>query len=240
MNAYSVSHAGINRKVNQDSVLCLTSPVGDLPNLFIVADGMGGYNGGDVASGYTIDNIQSYLDRHRGGSLITTLHEAISDTNSGLRQKAKENPELTGCGTTLVLATIIGGTLHVANIGDSRLYLVHEGVIRQITEDHSLVEAMVKKGELERSQARFNPHKNMITRALGSEPVVEADFFEVEVKQGDRVLLCSDGVSNMMDDSAIQGIMNDDHDPEKACRILTETARANGGRDDMTAVVINI
>ena len=240
MIAYAVSRMGVNREVNQDSMLCKLTPVGDLPDLFIVADGMGGYNGGDVASRYTIDNIQDYLINNTGGTLISTIKEAIAATNFGLRKKASEQPRLKGFGTTLVLATVIDNTLHVANIGDSRLYVNEDGHIRQITEDHSLVEAMVKKGELDRSEARFNPHKNMITRALGSEPSVEADFFEVELTAGSRILLCSDGVSNMMDDSIIENIMNDNKDPEKTCKVLIDTAKENGGRDDMTAVVINI
>jgi len=240
VNAYSVSRKGVGRKVNQDSLLCEMEPVGKLPNLFLVADGMGGYNGGDFASGFTVDHMKEYIEHAGDSSLISTLKNAISDTNSKLRAKAEELPELKGCGTTLVASVIEGDCVHVANIGDSRLYLLQGGNLRQITEDHSVVEALVKKGELKRSEARFASNKNVITRALGSEPVVEADFFEVPIEDGTRIFMCTDGVSNMMDDRTMESILNEYKNPVDACTVLVNTARDNGGRDDATAMIIDI
>ena len=181
MKTFSESRAGKNRSVNQDSLLCEEGAVGELSNLFIVADGMGGYNGGDFASRFCVDNVKDYILKNNGGSIISTIRSAITAANEGIREKTKANEELKGCGTTIVLATIKDDILYIANVGDSRLYVIQNGALSQITEDHSVVEEMIKSGLIKKEEARFNPHKNKVTRALGVEPDIEVDFFEVKL-----------------------------------------------------------
>lgn len=239
MKAYSVTDVGKNRQVNQDYVFCEEDAVGSLPNLFLVADGMGGHQGGGFASRYCVETIVSAVRGSSGPSVVAILREAIRTANSRIRRKAEENAELYGMGTTVVAATISGGTLYVANVGDSRLYVHSGGVLRQITEDHSLVEAMIRNGELERRAARFHPNKNIITRALGGQPEIEVDFFEVSLDPDDRILMCSDGLSNMIDDEEIEEILGRyEGDLETAARYLVQRANDYGGKDNIAVVVI--
>ena len=142
-------------------------------------------------------------------------------------------------GTTVVAATIVGDTLHVGNIGDSRLYVIRDR-IEQITQDHSLVETMVRTGELMPEDARFHPNKNIITRALGTNEDVKADFFEVKLEKADTILLCSDGLSNMVEDREIERIVKETQDVEKASETLVELANQNGGTDNIAIVMIQI
>ena len=234
MKTFSESRAGKNRSVNQDSLLCEEGAVGELSNLFIVADGMGGYNGGDFASRFCVDSVKDYILKNNGGSIISTIRSAIT------AEKTKANEELKGCGTTIVLATIKDDILYIANVGDSRLYVIQNGALSQITEDHSVVEEMIKSGLIKKEEARFNPHKNKVTRALGVEPDLEVDFFEVKLTKGDRIFLCSDGVSNMMDERTLEEIAGADKELSEICKKLIETAVNNGGKDDATVVMIEV
>lgn len=241
MKAYSVTMTGENKSVNQDCFLCEEGSIGEFENLFIVADGMGGYNGGEIASAFCVENVSKFIaEAKSGNTIIATMRDAIQNTNSLLREKVAENQALLNCGTTAVLSTISEDTLYVANIGDSRLYLLSEGKLRQITEDHSLVEEMIKKGHIARESARFHPDKNIITRAIGSEPTIEPDFFEVSVKKGDRILLCSDGVSNMMEEYLLKEILDMDRELSEIGNLLVATAKRNGGKDDITLVIVEV
>ena len=130
--------------------------------------------------------------------------------------------------------------MYIANVGDSRLYVIKNGKLTQITEDHSVVEEMIKSGIIKKEEARFNPHKNKVTRALGAEPDIEVDFFEVKLEKGDRVFLCSDGVSNMMDERILEEITSADKELPEICKILIDTAVNNGGKDDATVVMIEV
>ena len=201
---------------------------------------MGGYNGGDFASRFCVDNVKDYILKNNGGSIISTIRSAITAANEGIREKTKANEELKGCGTTIVLATIKDDILYIANVGDSRLYVIQNGALSQITEDHSVVEEMIKSGLIKKEEARFNPHKNKVTRALGVEPDLEVDFFEVKLTKGDRIFLCSDGVSNMMDERTLEEIAGADKELSEICKKLIETAVNNGGKDDATVVMIEV
>ena len=143
-----------------------------------------------------------------------------------------------GMGTTVVAAVIAGSRLHAANVGDSRLYIVSDA-IRQITKDHSYVEEMVRRGEIDREAARNHPDKNIITRAVGATQEIEADFFEVKLYPDDLVLLCSDGLTNMVEDDAIWKIIREQSDVAVAAKRLIEAANQNGGRDNITVIVID-
>ncbi len=144
-------------------------------------------------------------------------------------------------GTTFVVATIIDKILYVANIGDSRLYVIGKEEIRQVTEDHSLVEAMVKQGELNPEEAKVHPNKNIITRALGANDTVEPDFFEVNLEDEDIVLMCSDGLTNMLEDETIAQIIRENQDDLKtAAETLVRCANENGGKDNIAIIIIKV
>lgn len=239
MKAYSVTDVGKSRQVNQDYVLCEENAVGSLPNLFLVADGMGGHRGGGFASRYCAETIVAAVRESSQAAIVAVLREAVRQANTQIRQRAAEDPDLDGMGTTVVIATLAGNTLYVANVGDSRLYVHSGGKLRQITEDHSLVEAMIRNGDLDRRVARFHPNKNIITRALGGQPDVNVDFFEVALAEGDTVLLCSDGLTNMIDDEEIEEILEKQgNDLEAAAGLLVQRANDYGGRDNIAVVVI--
>lgn len=240
MKTFSITKKGRNKSVNQDCFLCEEKAVGNLLNLFIVADGMGGYNGGDFASKFCIENVRNYIAGSNDTSIISSISGAIKTANTDMRERTKPDDDLRGCGTTLVLATIKNNTLYVANVGDSRLYVLKKGKIKQVTEDHSLVEELVKRGMLKKEEARFHPEKNKVTRALGAEPNVEIDFFEVDLEKGDKVFLCSDGISNMIDESVIESIVKSSDDLAEISKKLVDTALLNGGKDDLTVVMVEV
>lgn len=237
MKAFSITDVGKKRKMNQDYVFTADYPVGNLPNLFIVADGMGGHNAGDFASKYTVELLVEAVRNSGEESPVRILEEAIRIANTSLIAKAEENESLKGMGTTLVAATIIDGCIYVANIGDSRLYLVGSD-IRQITRDHSLVEEMVRKGEIDREDAKIHPDRNIITRAIGAGSDVTADFFEENLESGDMILMCSDGLTNMIEDAKIREIMIRNSDIRSMAEELVETANTNGGKDNIAVLII--
>lgn len=238
MKSFSITDIGMKRKVNQDYVFRTESNIGNLPNLFLVADGMGGHKAGDYASKFCVEKVAGLVGECRLKTPIGILEKAITTTNEELFQKAQEKRELQGMGTTMVAATILDRDLYVANIGDSRLYVISDA-IRQITEDHSLVEVMIRTGELKREQARFHPNKNIITRALGGGKQVIPDYFEVQLKRGDLVLMCTDGLSNMLDDEEMKKIIKQyENNLEIAAKNLVKQANEAGGKDNIGLILI--
>lgn len=237
MRTFAMTDTGVKREMNQDYFFASETPVGNLPNLFIVADGMGGHKAGEYASRYTIERVVASVCRNTGDEPVTILKEAIQRANKFLIAESREDESKNGMGTTLVAATITDHKLVVGNVGDSRLYVIDNG-IHQITKDHSLVEEMVRLGEMNESQAREHPDKNIITRAIGAADTVDVDFFEVDLEEEDTILMCSDGLTNMIEDHAIFKIVSDEEDVEKEVRTLVSTANSNGGRDNITAIII--
>ena len=237
MKTFSVTDAGVVREMNQDYYFSSDTAVGNLPNLFIVADGMGGHKAGDYASRYTIERVVASVSRNTGEEPIAIMKEAINKANELLVAESREDESKSGMGTTLVIGTIIGNKLFVANIGDSRLYVVGQNM-RQITRDHSLVVEMVRLGEINADEARVHPDKNIITRAVGTSDHVEADFFEVEITADDTILLCTDGLTNMVRDDEILDIIKKYDNAQAATMQLVKEANANGGRDNITVMII--
>lgn len=237
MKTFAITDIGQKRSVNQDAFYASELPVGGLPNLFLVADGMGGHQAGDVASKYTIERVVAHVKDSAEKNPVKLLRTAIETANSELLVKASTDEKLVGMGTTIVAATIDGDCMYVANVGDSRLYVINE-TVTQITRDHSLVEEMVRKGAIDRTQARFHPKKNIITRAIGVKDDVMIDFFDVKLSSGDTVLLCTDGLTNMVDDDDIRILMEQQADIAGKAEKLIETANQNGGKDNITVVVV--
>lgn len=237
LKTFSLTDIGKKRSMNQDFVYSSENPVGNLPNLFIVADGMGGHNGGGFASAYAVEVIREFIENSKETNPGTLFPEAISVANTKVREKAAENAELSGMGTTVVMACVLNDTLYVANVGDSRLY-VAGSELTQITVDHSYVEEMIKAGQLDRESARTHEKKNIITRAVGAEETVEPDLFTLKLNPGDIILMCSDGLSNMLEDSAIALILKSGRDTAGRAEELVRAANENGGKDNIAVVVI--
>lgn len=240
MKSFAITDVGKRRELNEDYIYASDKSIGNLPNLFIVADGMGGHNAGDYASKHTVEKMAEAIEElsnERDIDIEEIIQEAICKANAYIYEKSKEDASLSGMGTTLVAATIKDEVVTVANIGDSRMYVVnHE--IKQITKDHSLVEEMVTMGGIDRETARNHPDKNIITRAIGVKEFVLADFFEVRLEKEDKILLCSDGLTNMLKDDEIHHIIENSKDVEEAARALIAVANENGGRDNIAVVLV--
>jgi len=223
--------------MNQDCVFASAEPVGNLPNLFIVADGMGGHNAGDFASRYTVDTIREYIEKSEDHNPVRLIRKAVEAANAGVRKEARENVQMAGMGTTVVVTTVIGNFAYTANVGDSRLYL-YDGALQQVTTDHSLVEEMVRMGEITREQARMHPDKNIITRAIGAADTVDIDFFDYKTAPGSTLLMCSDGLFNMVSEGQIAGLIEKPYTCEELARHLIFAANDNGGKDNIAVIVI--
>ena len=237
ISSYAMTDVGRMRTVNQDYVFSCLEPVGNLPNLFIVADGMGGHQAGDFASSYSVKKFLESVSLSLQKNPHKIFDDAIRHANRELIEKSKANPDLKGMGTTMVALTIDGDRAYVANVGDSRLYL-QESKLLQITVDHSLVQEMIRIGELTKENARLHPDKNIITRAIGAGKEIRADFFEFRLKEDSILLMCSDGLSNMVEDEQISAILKSGQSLEKTGKKLIETANKNGGKDNIAVIVI--
>lgn len=239
INAFGKTDVGLMRTINQDSIFVSTQPIGKLPNLFIVADGMGGHKAGDVASREAIERFVKYACTTHMSDPANILDAGIISVNKDIFDMANSNRDYSGMGTTFVAASLVENHVYIANVGDSRLYLIRRD-IRQITRDHSLVEDMVRMGVLEREEARTHYKKNVITKAIGvaDDKTSTPDIFEIEVENGDKLLLCSDGLTNMVEDYDIKKIVKDNDSIEDAVRELIRQANENGGKDNISAILI--
>ena len=238
MKACAMTDIGRVRNANQDYVFASAESVGNLPNLFLVADGMGGHKAGDYASRYISEHLVEHIKQAEDSEIIPLLREGIEKVNQMLYQESRDKAELNGMGTTLVAAVIEDSSMYVANVGDSRLYLIRNQ-LKQITKDHSYVEELVSLGQMERGSRDYREKKNIITRAVGTEEKLEIDFFEVSLEPGDYVLMCSDGLSNMLEDAEMEEIICSELElGEKAEKLIT-VANDNGEKDNIAVVLIN-
>ena len=236
MKSFALTNVGTQRKVNQDFVYASDQPVGNLPNLLIVADGMGGHAAGDYASRCAVETMVDCIQTLGRSKVLGALSEAVAAANKAILEAAQSDRTYEGMGTTVVAAVVRDDCVYIANVGDSRLYLIGEEIM-QITRDHSLVEEMVRAGELSPEKARVHPDKNIITRAVGVKPTVDIDLFDVSLLPEDRILLCSDGLSNMVSDEEIAQIVRNAATIEEAAETLIQTANANGGVDNISVVL---
>ncbi len=237
MNAYALTDVGRQRNMNQDYVFSTVKPVGNLPNLFIVADGMGGHKAGDLASKFSVNTFIDCVKNSGSSKPVQIISDAIKHTNEELLKLASTSEDYRGMGTTFVVAVIYGKSMYVANIGDSRLYLA-DRELKQVTRDHSYVEEMVQMGTLNREDARTNEYKNVITRALGGAENVIPDFFEIEIEDNSRILMCTDGLTNMVTDKEIESVMSSHDDIMNKADKLVMMANQNGGKDNISVIII--
>lgn len=221
---------GIVRKDNEDSLIAAAP-------LFAVADGMGGHAAGEVASEIAISVLAEHAPPYADAE---ALGQAVVEANRAVMQAAQERRNRKGMGTTLTAAILEGERLIIAHVGDSRAYLFHQGKLQQITRDHSLMADMIEAGQLTSLEARYHPKRSVITRALGSDPRMLADIYEINVKAGDRLLLCTDGLSSMVVDEEIGEMLAQETDPQRCADKLVDEAIAAGGNDNITVVVVEI
>ncbi|MDO4521520.1 MAG: Stp1/IreP family PP2C-type Ser/Thr phosphatase [Eubacteriales bacterium] len=245
MESYGATDKGQIRSVNQDYVFASEQPVGKLPNLFVVADGLGGYRAGDRASSYAVEVLQEKIrEMEREKNPVRIIRRAIEAANEEVWKESHQKEEFRGMGTTMVAATIVNKTLYVANVGDSRLYLLSnrqgKREIHQVTWDHSLVAEMVRCGRMTKEESRNHPKKNMITRAVGVEDHVDIDFFDVKLRSGDIVLMCSDGLTNMLQDEELSEVVRAADSLQSAGDSLVKKANENGGLDNITVLLVRM
>ncbi len=239
MRYSALTDIGLVRSNNEDSLYAGDRAVGRLDNLFIVADGMGGHVGGEYASAFVVSKIPDLLEKRKQGESISDTLLIVTDrTNKALYQLSRNDKRLQGMGSTMVMTTLKDGEAHIINVGDSRLYYF-DGTLRQVTNDHSLVDEMVAKGKLTKDDPFYAANKNVITRAMGIGAYVEADYFHVSLAAGCRLLLCSDGLSGMVDDEAIAAVLAEEADTAAAAGRLMEMAKQAGGKDNITVILID-
>jgi len=247
IESYAITHKGMVRTRNEDSFFR-----DDKLNLYVVADGMGGHRGGDIASRLAIDEIEKVIRDWppKDQTEITGVNEnrpeseaklisALKRANLRIWKEAETNSDYRGMGTTTTGVLVTNSEATIAHVGDSRAYLIRDKQIRQITEDHSWVNEQVKAGFITSEEARTHRLKNLITRSLGHEPNIKVDVLRLKIESGDRFLLCSDGLSNLVQDDELRDTLTD-LDPKSALERLVEMANERGGYDNITAVMIEV
>ena len=232
MLAQGFTHLG-QRENNEDYFL-----VEQDHNLFIVADGMGGHNAGEVASTLAATSVKEFIINAGSEHPLQTIEEAVQTANCRVLAQASLGTAREGMGTTLTVVWVVGAIAYIAHVGDSRAYLIRDGSIDRITSDHSLVQAMVENGGLSESEARHHPKRNILTRAIGTESQAKVDVKTVLLRDNDRLLLCTDGLTGTLGDKEILGLIESSSSEEEASRLLVNTAAEKGSQDNITAVVI--
>lgn len=226
----SRTDVGCVRDHNEDSLVVT-------PPLYVVCDGMGGHAAGEVASEIAVDVIAQSAPDHANAS---ALGQAVEEANLAIIKAAREGMGRAGMGCTCTAAILEKDRLVIAQVGDSRAYLLHHGKLQQLTRDHSLVADLIEAGQITEAEARVHPQRSVITRALGSDPRTAPDLFEISVEAGDRLLLCSDGLSTMLEDSQIEKILATSDDPQRCAAQLVNEAIGRGGYDNVTVIVVDV
>ncbi len=237
LRSFAITDIGVRRKLNEDFVFASDTPVGKLPNLYIVADGMGGHKAGDFASRYTVEHLVESVRNSAERYPREILDEAIQTVNRSLFSLAESDEGYYGMGTTVVIATILADRILIANVGDSRLYMLQDR-LRQVTVDHSLVEEMVLAGNLDARRARNHPDKNIITRAIGVDETVKVDYFSERLAGTKIILMCTDGLTNMIEDEGIEKVLRMEMDPQLTAELLVDDANLSGGKDNISVLLI--
>lgn len=240
MRFAGITNTGLVRDINQDSFRIIDRKGRNTPVFIILADGMGGHNAGELASGlaveYAADKARNSRIAQRNQAAFIT--ETMNEANELVFEKSQEDIAHIGMGTTMIMAAVSDGNLCVGHIGDSRVYLLRGEEIERITTDHSLIEELVSSGAITREEAENHPSKNIITRALGCGPEISADIYNKKTKPGDIVLLCTDGLTNMVRENEIASILQGSENPEESCRMLIQKANEYGGEDNVTAIAV--
>lgn len=240
LKIFSKSDVGLVRKSNEDA--CKSGILPDGAAWAVVCDGMGGANGGDVASGIAVDRISEqilsgYSAEMGAADIQNLISDAVLSANDAVHARAGADDALSGMGTTVVVTVVSRGVAHIAHAGDSRAYLIAPDGVRQLTTDHSMVQEMVDKGDLTAQEAKKHPQKNIITRALGVDSFLQADYCEVPFPAGNRLLICTDGLTNYVDEEQIF-LLARESDADDLTARLVALAKQSGGSDNITVTVI--
>lgn len=245
MIAVGKVNIGKKRSKNEDSVFVSNEPIGPLPNLYIVADGMGGHKAGAIASKLAIDALCEYVESHNNmdiskeENLILLLKRGIVHANHIIHSKGIENPEYTGMGTTLTLCTVMNNNAYIGHVGDTRLYCMNASQIKQVTVDHSLVQEMLEQGVITENDAQEHPQRHVITRAVGTYEQVKVDTLKQALSGVDYILLCSDGLTAMMSEQEIHEAMYSAcSDLESKIDQLIGKANDAGGTDNIAVIIV--
>ncbi len=240
MNSWAVTDRGIVRSQNQDAFYTYNSPDDDL-SILLVCDGMGGAKAGNVASELAIrvfkTEAKKSLPYIPPEHILSEMKHLAEISNSAVYELSQTDSDCRGMGTTMVSAVIKGDKLYVANVGDSRAYLIADGTMTQITRDHSVVEDMVARGDITREESRLHPSKNLITRAVGTVETVECDTFSMDIKSGDYILLCTDGLTNLVTDEEVLDVVKTSVSVKECCNTLLALALEYGAPDNVTIVL---
>ena len=245
MHAIGLTAIGLVRSHNEDTIFYTTEPIGPLPNLFIVADGMGGHSAGEVASEKSVEYSRSFIQDATGEqsaeAIMDILVTSAIHANNRVYNLALSDPAVYfGMGTTFSACAVVGDTLAVAHIGDSRIYTISPDGIRQITTDHTYVEELVQSGNITREEARTHPRRNVLTRVLGCDPFVSTDGFLCELKGINHVILCSDGLTDMLTDEQIMEYASQNVPLDTRANALIDAANREGGKDNISAIIIDV
>lgn len=232
------SHIGLVRKTNEDNSL-----VCEELRLLAVADGMGGHRAGEVASRLALDNIEAFIRQNSNDIAADpagVLKKALEAANQEIFHQAQQDTDYYGMGTTITAVLLAKDKMYLAHVGDSRAYLIHDGEIRLVTDDHSLVNELIKNGGITVAEASRHPHRNVLTRAIGSTAVVDIDIYEEGINRGDILMLCTDGLSNLLSPDEMRETVVAAESPEAGAARLTEQALARGGPDNITVILCMI
>ena len=236
MKSFGLTDIGKKRKINQDYLFFSDEAVGCFPNLYIVADGMGGHRAGDKASSYSVTRFVELARKTERELPFLSMEKILKQVNKEVFQLSQREEEYSGMGTTFVVATVVDKVVYVMNVGDSRLYY-YDGKLKQVTMDHSLVEELVRAGELNRLESRNHPQKNIITKAVGVSETIQPDFFMLDSEEGEKILLCSDGLTNMVDDEKLEEIMSEPEELNQMAQECINEALFYGGLDNIAVVI---
>ncbi len=240
MNVVALTDKGLVREQNQDSIF--SSEESDMP-IFIIADGMGGHKAGEIASSEAIDLIKEFFLKNKKKliskkNILKIIDLSIQNANIHLHKKSLEILEYSGMGTTISLCFIYKSHIFIGHVGDSRIYKIKDNKIEQLTEDHSLVNELIKKGKITKEEAINHPKKNVIMRAVGTSEEIEVDLSESKFTKGDKLLLCTDGLTNMLSEEDILSILEQNKSLQNIGQELIEKAKENGGYDNISLIII--
>ena len=242
MRVYAKSDIGKVRSMNQDS---FSIPVDNVElKLYILADGMGGYKGGEIASRVAVTATEKYikekfylLEKRDKKSIMKVIEDAIEFANTAIYEESEQDEELQDMGTTIEVCLIYKNKVYIGHIGDSRIYQIRNNIMERVTTDHSYVEKLVRDGEITREESYTHPKKNLLIKALGTDEKAEPDLLDISIQKDDVLLICSDGLTNMIKEDRILEIVNENI--ETAIDNLIEEANENGGLDNITVIIIS-
>lgn len=235
------SDKGNIREINEDSYNIIAGYT-DVPVSFIIADGMGGHNSGEIASKMAVDFISNHILRFAEkfaveDGICAAIEEAMQKANKTVYGESMANEANYGMGTTLIVAVVTGKKLYIGHIGDSRVYMYRNNTLKLLTKDHTFIGELMRNGSLTEEEAAGHPNRNMLTRALGCEENVDIDIYKYDIRENDLILLCTDGLTNMLSEAEIGEIIKNTDDPEIICSKLIDGANTNGGEDNTTVIV---